>query len=104
MYIHMYMYTCIHVYIYTHIYIHVYIYVYKYIHVYIYIHIYRYAHTHTHTHTHTQNTLTGVASWTQFGDECPEPEGVFSSTKSSDPDMADVAVAHADPMPGGVIE
>ena len=50
------------------------------------------------------NTLTGVASWTQFGDECPEPEGVFSSTKSSDPDMADVAVAHADPMPGGVIE
>jgi len=50
------------------------------------------------------NTLTGVASWTQFGDECPEPEGVFSSTKSSDPDMADTTAAHADPMPGGVPE
>ena len=48
------------------------------------------------------NTLTGEASWTQFGDECPEPEGVFSSTMSSDPEMADTTAAHADPMPGGV--
>ena len=48
------------------------------------------------------NTLTGEASWTQFGDECPEPEGVFSSTKSSDPDMADTTAAHAGPLPGGV--
>ena len=50
------------------------------------------------------NTETGEASWTQFGDPCPEPEGVQSSTKSSDPEMADILAAHVGPLPGGVIE